>query len=245
MLKLNKRYRSEYENETIVIERVYEAGQWTSTTETVPNSVTNNQISDQAVVYGNGLSRVPFNTDLITNHKGGLLGAKTLQTYGCNAIYRDIKVDFLISTDRAITAEIASSGYYVNNIVYTRVQNTLEFPKLFYLIPNDIYADAGTTAIYIAAFDGHKKIFLLGFDGQDTPGFNHNIYAGTNAYDAKNATISDEKWIANRTEVFSVYDDVDFVLVTETGRTIVPEPWKYLTNVRQISFQNFITEVSL
>ena len=245
MLKLNKRYRSQYFSENIITERVYENQQWTTTVETVSNSVINNQISNQAVVFGNGLSRLSFNVNLILNHKGGLLGSTKLQTYGCNAIYRDFKTDFLVVLERLILLEIIQNNYMSNNIIYTRVLNTLEFPKQFYLIPQDPYADAGTTAIYLAAFDGHKKIFLLGFDGQDTPGFNHNIYAGTSGYDDKNFTVNDANWISNQAEVFSVYNDVDFILVTETGKCPMPVLWKYLTNVRQISFRDFILETSL
>jgi hypothetical protein len=245
MLQINKRYRSNYFGENIISSRVYENGQWTTLTEHVTNAVVNNQISNQAVVFGNGLSRASFNTKLITHHKGGLLGADKLQTYGCNAMYRDTTLDFLIVTDRILAIELSKSDYINNNIVYTRVTHTLEFPKRFYLIPNDMYADAGSTALYIAAFDGHKKIFLLGFDGQDTPFFNHNIYAGTNGYDAKNFNISDEKWRSNQAMIFSLYEEIDFVIVSETGHAPMPESWKYLTNVRPLSFANFILEASL
>lgn len=245
MLKLNKKYRKSYFGEDVITERVYEDQVWNNTTELVPNAVTNNQISNQAVVFGNGLSRLKFDANLILNHKGGLLGANKLQTYGCNAIFRDHKVDFLVATEREMAFELVANGYARNNIVYTRVLITLEFPNKFYLIPFDPYADAGTTAAYIAAFDGHKKIFMLGFDGQDTPGFNHNIYAGTRGYDAKDATVMDTKWRENQATLFNTYNDVDFVIVSETGRAPFPESWKYITNLRQISFRDLVIEASL
>jgi hypothetical protein len=245
MLQINKRYRSNYVGEHIISERVYEDGNWKTTMENVPNAVFNNQISNQAVVFGNGLSRTTFDTKLITNHKGGLLGADKLQTYGCNAMYRDTTLDFLVVTDRTLATELSMSEYINKNIVYTRIVHTLKFPKQFYLIPNDMYADAGSTALYIAAFDGHRKIYLLGFDGQDTPNFNHNIYAGTNGYDAKDFDISDDKWRTNQAMIFALYNEIDFVIVSETGYAPMPESWKYLTNVRPISFANFIIEASL
>ena len=245
MLKISKRFRSSYFSEGIITERVYENGQWNNTVETIENAVTNNQISNQAVVFGNGLSRKRFDCSLIINHLSGILGSKTLQTYGCNAIYRDYTVDFLVVLDRIIAMEVMNSGYNHQNIVYTRVLNTLEFPKQFYLVPNDPYADAGTTAAYLAAFDGHKKIFLLGFDGQDTPGFNNNIYAGTNGYDPAIFDTTDEIWSSNMFEVFSAYDDVDFVIVSEAGKSPIPDSWKYLVNVRRISFRDFVLEADL
>ena len=245
MLKINKNYRSTYFHESIIKERVYENGTWHSTVETVQNAVDNNQISNQAVVFGNGLSRERFDSKLVLNHAGGLLGSTKLQTYGCNAIYRDMAVDFLIASSREMALELSSTRYVDTNIVYTGATNMLEFPKQFYLIPNDPYADSGTTAMYIAAFDGHKKIFMLGFDGQDTAEFNNNVYADTRAYDPSNFTVNDKKWVFNRNELISTYDDVDFVWVTETGRCTIPEMLKYNTNFRQISFRDFVLEASL
>lgn len=245
MLHLNKFYRSGYYGENIIAERKLENGIWHMTTELVPNNVTNNQISNRAVVFGNGLHRKQFNVAHLLNKKSGLLGSGTLQIYACNAFYRDYTPDFLVVTDRVIADQVVRSGYTHDNIVYARVDLTLEFPKRFYLIPHDTYSDAGTTAIYLAAFDGHKRVYMIGFDNQDTPNYNNNVYAGTSGYDTLRTTISDTKWINDKATVFTVYDDVDFVLVTETGRQTLPEEWKYIPNLRQLSFRAMTLEADL
>jgi hypothetical protein len=245
MLKLNKLYRRGYTGEEIIAERYLDSGIWTTVTERVPSNVTNNQISNRAAVFGNGQGRTTFDPKLIINHRSGLLGADTLQTYACNAFYRDYTPDFLIVTDRRIASEIVDKKYTDNNIVYTRVDITLEFPKKFYLIPHDIYADAGTTALYLAAFDGHQRIYMLGFDGQDTPGHNNNVYANTAGYDPVKFNVSDEKWVNNQLTVFNTYNDVDFVHVSETGRATIPEAWKYCTNLRRISYRDMVLEADL
>jgi len=246
MLNLTKKlYRKDYTGEDIVQERTLTGGKWDTITEHVPNNVINNQISNRAVIFGNGTGRESFPIQHILSKKSGLLGADSLQSYACNAFYRDHTPDFLVVTTRTIADEISKSNYTKNNIAYTRVDISLEFPKHFYLIPHDPYGDAGTTAAYIAAFDGHKKIYLLGFNGQDTPGINDNIYAGTKGYDAANAKVSDLKWIANIAALCRIYDDVDFVRVTESGRRSTPESWKYITNLRQINFRDFVCETDL
>jgi hypothetical protein len=245
MLKINKLYRKDYIGEDIVVERNYNAGVWQDTTETVLNSVTNEQISNQAVVIGNGPSRLEFDMRAIFEHKGGLLGADTVQTYGCNALYRDYAPDFLVARGNKIVKELSSNPYVQNNIVYTSSIHLLEYPNKFYLIPHDPYCDAGTTAAYIAAFDGHKKIFLLGFDNQDTAGYNYNVYAGTNGYDAIKSETYDQKWVADRTMLVKTFDDVDFVWVTKSGRTTVPDEWKKCINLRQVSFRDFVIEADL
>jgi hypothetical protein len=245
MLLLNKLYRKDYAGEDIIAERKYENGKWSAVTEHVPNNIINNQISDRAVIFGNGIHRDAIDINHILTHKSGLLGADTMQSYACNAFYRDYTPDFLVITDRRIAKEVVDSGFNENNISYTRVDISLEFPKKFYLVPHDPYADAGTTAIYLAAFDGHKKIYMIGFDGQDEQGTNNNIYAGTNGYDPINFAVDEKKWNENQKTVFNVYNDIDFVLVTLHGRERIPEDWNYCSNLRQISHRDFVLEADL
>lgn len=244
MLKVAKSYRKDYTGEDIITERKKEGNNWYETVETVPNAITNNQISNRAVIIGNSPSRLEFNLNHLKKFSG-LLGADTLQSYGCNAVYRDFSPDFLIAVGNEITKELASSEYIKNNIVYTSAIHLLEYPNKFYLIPYNPYADAGTTAAYIACFDGHKKVYLLGFDEQDAPGVNFNVYAGTNGYDKLETDVGSDKWIANRLELFTLYNDVDFVWVTPYGRSTVPESHKSCVNFRQISLREFVLETDL
>ena len=245
MLKITKNYRSEYKGEDIVTERVYDHQQWHSQTEYVPNAVFNYQISKQAVVIGNGLTQKDFDVNIIMKHQGGLLGETRLQTYGCNALFRDYKPDFLVITDRVIAEEAVLNGYAKDHICYSRANILLEFPKRFYLTPMDPVTDAGTTAAYIACFDGHKKVFMLGIDGQDTYNFNYNVYCNTNGYDSKNHDIKDFKWVADKAILFHTYDDVEFIWVTKTGMHNIPEAWKECPNFRQVNTREFVLEGNL
>ena len=245
MLKIAKHHRKNYRGENIVVDRNYTDGVWHDTVERVHNAVENNQISNRAVVLGNGPTRLTFDLQHLKNYSGHL-GADTVQTYGCNALYRDFTPDFLIAVGNAnLIKEIAESDYVDNNIVYTNAIHLLEYPNKFYLIPHDPYTDAGTTALYLAAFDGHKKIFMLGFDGQPDVGYNYNVYAGTVNYDPKRTTILEQKWINDRKQVFDTYTDVEFIRVTQFNTERIPEQWKYCTNFRQISHTEFVLEASL
>jgi hypothetical protein len=245
MLKINKAYRTNYTGENIVIDRKYVDGSWHDITEFLTPAITNAQISNRAVIIGNGVTRLDFDMRAIFEHRGGLLGVDTVQTYGCNALYRDYSPDFLIARGDNIITELANSDYTIDNVVYTSSLHLFKNPNKFYLIPYDPYCDAGTTAAYIAAFDGHKKIFLLGFDNQDTPGHNYNVYADTSGYDIINSNISDQKWIVDRASLINAYEDVDFIWVTNKGRTLMPNEWKACVNLRQISFRDFVLEANL
>lgn len=246
MLNINRKlYRSDYTGEDIIQERVLTHGVWETTTEHVPNNVINNQISNRAVVFGNGESRLKTNVEHILNKKSGLLGADTLQSYACNSFYKDHTPDFLIITNRVIAEDISKTDYPTNNIVYTRVDISLEFPRKFYLIPHDPYTDAGATAAYIACFDGHKKIYMIGCEGQTDPNYNNNIYAGTAGYQPKTADLTGNSWDKSYSQLFRVYDDVDFVLVTPSGKYPTNAAWKKYANFRQISFRAMVLETDL
>ena len=244
MLQLYKNYRSNYTGENIIVERRLEGGRWYATTEQVLSNVTNQQISNTAVVIGNGTNRLGFNLNHLKK-PSGLLGAKTVQIYGCNALYRDFAPDFLVvGSGKIIADEIANSGYTTDHIVYANANQLLEYPQKFYLIPYNPYADAGTTAAYIAAFDEHKKIYLLGFDGHET-GWNNNVYAGTAGYDHQLMPINGSEWIRNLKTLFDTYNDVDWVWVTPRGRNLIPEDLKHCLNFRQIDFRKFVLECDL
>ena len=57
------------------------------------------------IVYGNGESRP----------KDKIIGGEWTTTWGCNAIYRDIAVDNLVSVDYPMQQEIYESGYAMKN----------------------------------------------------------------------------------------------------------------------------------
>ena len=60
----------------------------------------------KSLVYGNGESRKDWN--VTKSYKG-------FTTWGCNAIYRDCKVDNLVAIDYEIQQEIYKSGYPIKN----------------------------------------------------------------------------------------------------------------------------------
>lgn len=245
MKSIAKLYRRNYVGEDVVTDMSYTDGNWSYQRETIPNAVTNNQISNKALVIGNGISRKNFNLGLIRDHKGGLLASGALQSYGCNALYREFTPHFLVANGDAMINEVANSGYTDNNIVYANANALLDYPGRFYLIPQDPSWNAGAVATYMACFDGHKRVYMIGFDGVDTVSDGYNIYAGTNAYESPTYGHSEDFWVKAMMQVFTTYSDVDFVRVMPTTTWRIPEEWKYLPNVRQIDFRAFALEVDL
>ena len=61
----------------------------------------------KVIVYGNGKSRSKY-------HDVNMVYDDVI-TWGCNAIYRDVRVDHLVSVDYGMQHEIYTSGYTKEN----------------------------------------------------------------------------------------------------------------------------------
>ena len=250
MQKIKQMYRSNYVGEEILRELNYTSGAWVKTAEYVPSAVTNRQISNRAVVLGNGPSRTELYPNgnlfqLLDNHKGGLLAAGAVQTYGCNAILRDYTPDFAVANDE-MAQEIIEKGYNYQTIVYGTNAMVLSYPGKFYNVPQAPNWDMGATAAYLACFDGHKTVYLMGFDqhsGHTTCQF--NVYAGTRGYPSVESLTTEAYFEKTLKQVMDLYSDVDFVRVSPTRDYYMPDTWKYQLNLRQIDFRDFTLEVDL
>lgn len=241
---MEQKFRHNYTGEHVIFATTKIKGVVENHYEWIPNTI-EESITGYAAVFGNGISRANLNFELFRHHRGGLHASKKLTTYGCNAMFRDCDPHILVVKHPVIADEVAKTEYAKNNIVVTTVKNVLKHPDLFHIIPFDPSFTAGATALYLAAFDGNKKVYFLGFDGQDTPGVNNNIYADTLGYPTAKSDVDYPKWIREAMKVFTTYCDTEFIRVTPNGTEALPEEWKYAPNLRQIPFKQFVSEVDL
>jgi hypothetical protein len=246
MQKLKQIYRSSYSGESIVTSLTLENNQWMPETEVVSNQITNIHTTGQAIAIGNGESRAGFDLKHIANHRGGILAVDKLQSYGCNALYRDFTPDFLVATGTDIIAELANSAYVNDHIVYTNAQHIVEYPGKFYLTPQNPAFDAGAIAAYLACFDGHTKVFLLGYDSDHGLGPVNNIYKDTAGYAPRTQEQDNSQFWANTlSSVIQTYPDVEFVRVMPTKDHWMHDDLLKLPNIRQIDFREFVLEADI
>ena len=245
MQKLKKIYRDSYGGENVVTSLTYTDTEWVAVTDYVPNAVFNTHSTAQAIAIGNGESRSTFDLQHIANHKAGLGGADRLQSYGCNALYRDFAPDFLIVVGEEIAKEVALSDYPSTNLVYAHGEHVIEYPGKFYLIPQNISYDAGAIAAYMACFDGHKKVFLMGYDGYEKVSAVNNIYKDTNGYPVTGTEQNQAFWTKSLKVVMTTYDDVEFIRVMPMSSYWCPPDWESLPNFRQIGFRDFVLEADI
>jgi len=244
-MQITRLFRENYIGEFITTSKQIVNGIQEESRQWIPNTIELNIDSDSAVVIGNGMSRIDFDLEQIKKHKGGHLAQHKLYSYGCNALYREFTPNFLIATNDCMVDEIAASEYCDDNIVYTINQYIPKYPGKFHLIPYGVQQNAGTMATWLAAFDGFKRVFLLGFDTQDSVGLNNNLYAGTDCYEDRHADICDDKWSNAMYNIFRQYYDVEFIRVMPGPNPVTPLSWKGCLNFRNVTYRDFVSYADL
>jgi hypothetical protein len=216
---IQARYRVDYAGEFVILETKWGASKKEETREWIPNPIDNHHLSGRAACIGSNIDQEHFDYTRLQRHRGGLLGSKKLQTYGTGAIAQQMRLDFAVETTTNNLTGILETNYQRDNIVYTTARNCIANPGEFYLIPYKPRLIDMTTAVYLAAFDGHLEVFLLG-------------YTDESPSDSLN-------WEAQLADVFKSYPGVKFYLVGESTR--MPDIWVDCFNTQLMTYPEFIS----
>jgi hypothetical protein len=188
----------------------------------------------RAFVCGNGISRQAVDLNQLRS-----LG----KIYGCNGLYRDFEPDCLTATDRPIAEAIQNSGYSKNHRFYTRKPisglGALPVPKKYHS------NSSGPIATALAALDGCKTIYMLGFDMGPTANqkFN-NVYAGTDFYKRPDAAPTyTGNWVKQLCAISQDFPQTNFIRVCGQTTADIRE-LKYLNNLVHIPVQMFLERVA-
>ena len=188
----------------------------------------------RAFVCGNGISRQAVDLNQLRP-----LG----KIYGCNGLYRDFEPDCLVSTDRPIAEAIQNSGYSKSHRFHTRrpIQGLGALP-----VPKKYHGNSsGPIATSLAALDGHKTVYLLGFDMGPTENskFN-NIYAGTDFYKAINTVPTyTGNWVKQLCIIAKDFPQTTFVRVCGSTTADIKE-LKIIVNLHHIPMEVFLNRVN-
>jgi hypothetical protein len=171
---------------------------------------------NDAVVIGNGTSRLQFDLDSIH---------ALYTTYGCNALYRDFMPDYLIAMDLGIVEEILDNRIHHKTNFYTQHTNRWDLRKeqgypINFVRTQKKTVDSGNSAIDLAAVNKHKNIYMIGFDyvgvGKNNELYN-NVYAGTRNYANKNSTTihsnQTHRWLHRIRAIVKQYTDSNFIRI--------------------------------
>lgn len=214
---IEERYRKDYDGEFVIVETKWTGGKKTQTREWVANPIINQHISGRAACIGSSINKDQFDYTVLQNHKGGLLSSKKLQTYGVSSIAKEMRLDFTVAFQQEDLESFIESKYQETNVVYTSTRQCIRNPGEFYLIPFNSNLCEEAIPIYLAAFDGHKEIFLLGYT---------------------NETISGVKnWQDQIKTIMDVYYSTYFIAVGQS--TSMPERWFDSPNFKCMNYLEF------
>jgi hypothetical protein len=216
---MEARYRRDYTGEFVIVNSIWKEGKRTQQREWIPNPIENQHISGRATCIGSNIDRVKFDYKRLERHRGGLLSTLKLQTYGVGDIAQEMFLDFAVEDRPEKLQELLDSKYYEDHVVYTTAKNCILHPGDFYLIPLNPKLLLPTLPVYLAAFDGHQEIFLLGY--------------------TKDMTYGSDTWKNQVREVIQSYSGVKFYFVGEP--TNIPELWLDCANATAMSIREYVS----
>jgi hypothetical protein len=220
---MTPQYRTDYAGEFVVTKTIWSGGKKQQEREWIPNTVDNQHISGRAVCIISEIDRDQFNYTILNKHRGGLLGSKKVQTYGSGYIAGHTDLNFTVETDIGVLGKLAADGYHHEHIVYTSPKHCLAHPGMFHVIPYNPQISLPALVPYLAAFDGHKEIFLLGYTNQ--------------------ASGLDPAWKNYVPRVINAYKEVKFYAVGRPHE--IPSELMNLSNVEQMGYRSFISHCDI
>lgn len=190
---------------------------------------------NDAVVIGNGTSRLQFDLDSIH---------ALYTTYGCNALYRDFTPDHLIAVDSNMIKEILENNAHVQSKLH--IQGHSEFDNhiqrknyeiIWYGLREAL--DSGNSAILVAAQHKHTKIYLIGFDYINSDNIMTNVYLNTRNYAPSHQNEMSMRlpqgWIKRLAKLVKRFKDTQFIRVNANNiSTNITE-----TNYSEITKEQF------
>jgi hypothetical protein len=187
--------------------------------------------NDIAFVLGNGKSRLKLNCEKVID-----LGT----VYGCNAQYREFDPHYLIAVDVKMVNELIESGYAKKGTVWTNPNKGIKDRTQINLLNPHKGWSSGPTALWFAAQNGHKNIYIHGFDYQGLQGKFNNVYADT--YNYKKSTDSATffgNWLSQTEKVIKEYPHTQFYRVIDNGAYIPDKLGPQYANLKHISYGDF------
>lgn len=216
---MEARYRKDYPGEFVITESKWSGGRKHEKREWIANPIINQHLSGRAVAIGSSDDIAKLDYRILATHRGGLLGSLKVQTYGIAEIANQMRLDFTVDTEYAKLVPLVESKYVVDNIVYTTAKNCTKQPGEFYLIPQHPHMCSAVLPVYLAAFDGHNEVYLVGY--------------------SKEMSAGHDNWIKQITEIITAYAGTMFFIVG--NEHTMPSEWLSCPNTKAMTNRDFVT----
>ena len=234
-MELNQKYyRTNYTGENI--NTFNSDGQPVSYFVAPRENVFKTPFTDTAIILGNGQTRnYPAIQHLLKVNTRKVAESYKL-VYACNlAIEDQDEYDYYIIKNRAFLANVPE---HRKNQIYLPYDIFLDYQNESNLLPYISYFNAGAQAAYLACFDGHKKIFLFGFDGDYGNGFK-TVYDNQSIYGDGTTSVHYGDWADYLYRVMQIYRDVQFYRI-QADAEAPPISWQSLPNFKNVGIREAV-----
>ncbi|RLD65944.1 MAG: hypothetical protein DRI98_14150 [Bacteroidetes bacterium] len=211
-----ERYREDYPGEFVITQVTWKDGKKHQEREWIDNPITNVHANNKATCIAESYAVQTNFYAKVARNNGGLLGRERMQVYGVESVWDKMVPDFLVCQNSQTIPEMIKAGYPSKSVVYSTAKNCLKFPGELFLIPYSLSMQSHAAACWLACFDGHKEIYLVGYEKTDKKGAEQT------------------KMIHAVAQVMKVYPHVKFIQVTTNAS---PDAWR-----RRVNFSNTRTE---
>jgi hypothetical protein len=183
-----------------------------------------------AFVLGNGTSRSKLNLN-------NLKAQGTI--YGCNALYREFEPDYLVAVDVKMVNEIIATGYHNTHQLWTNPNKGVNTKtNVNFFSPHKGWS-SGPTSLWFACQNGHKHIYIAGFDYQGLDGKFNNVYADTFNYKRSgDAATFFGNWLNQTERTIREHGNINFYRLFNQGG-FVPDKLAALKNLQHITYEKF------
>jgi hypothetical protein len=184
-----------------------------------------------AFMIGNGKSRLDYNINCLKKYG---------KTYGCNALYRDMMPDYLVSVDTNMLAEIIEAEVYKKTEVWTNPRKANEkYKQANFFRPGRGWS-SGPTALWMASEHKYDAIYILGFDYSSIDKKLNNVYGSTPNYKDKNDVYTFfGNWERQTMETITNHKNISYVRVLTDKYTFIPDKLAHIDNLSHINIIEF------
>jgi hypothetical protein len=190
-----------------------------------------NQQNNVAFVLGNGTSRLSLNHNSLLDK--GIV-------YACNAMYREFEPHYLIAVDVKMVNEIVASGYNKTHAVWTNPNKGISTKHHLNLFNPHKGWSSGPTALWFASEQGHRDIYLFGFDYQGLQGRFNNVYADTYNYKKTSDTATFHgNWLSQTERTIKDFRHTQYYRVINPGDFVPDQLGIQVKNIKHITYDDF------
>jgi hypothetical protein len=148
---------------------------------------------------------------------------------------------YLIAVDVKMVNEIVATGYHKTNELWTNPNKGITTKTgINYFQPHRGWS-SGPTALWLACNQGHKDIYILGFDYMGLQGRFNNVYADTFNYKkSTDAATFHGNWLTQTEKIIKEFKTVNFYRVIESSGFVPDRLGSNLNNIHHITYEDLI-----